>query len=98
LVAGAVTQPWRPVVQFQGLTPAEFMRFATPGFTKIVWAIAARPVTPDVSVLSLETRVLATDPASRRKFRVYWFVVSPGVRLLRRVALTRARRELDRSR
>jgi hypothetical protein len=43
----------------------------------------------------METRVLATDPASRRKFRLYWLVVSPGVRLLRRVALTRARRELE---
>jgi len=97
LVAGAVTQPWRPIVTFQGLPPAEFLSFTTPGFTKIVWAIAARPITPDVSVLSLETRVLATDPASRRKFRLYWLVVSPGVRLLRWVALHRARCELERS-
>jgi hypothetical protein len=94
LVAGAVTQPWRSVVTFQGLPPAAFMRFSTPGFTKIAWALAARPVTPDVSILSLETRVLATDAASRRKFRRYWFVVSPGVRLLRRVALHLTRREL----
>jgi hypothetical protein len=94
LVAGAVTQPWKPVVTFQGLPPAEFMRFSQPGFTKIVWAIAARPVTPDVSVMSMETRVLATDAASRRKFRLYWFFVSPGVRLLRLVALHLARREL----
>lgn len=98
LVAGAVTQPWKPVVTFRGLPPAEFLRFAQPGFTKIVWAIAARPVTPDVSVMSLETRVLATDPASRRKFRLYWCIVSPGVRLLRRVALHLARRELNRAR
>jgi hypothetical protein len=63
LVAGAVTQPWRPVVQFRGLPPAEFKRLSSPGFTKIVWAMAARPVTPEVSVLSIETRVLATDPA-----------------------------------
>jgi hypothetical protein len=98
LVAGAVTHPWRPVVTFQGLPPAEFLSFTTPGFTKIVWAIAARPVTPNVSVLSMETRVLATDPASRRKFRLYWCIVSPGVRLLRRIALNRTRRELERAR
>jgi hypothetical protein len=49
-------------------------------------------------VMSLETRVLATDPASRRKFRLYWCIVSPGVRLLRRVALHLARRELNRAR
>jgi len=42
---------------------AEFVSFSEPGFTKIVWAIAAQPVTPDASLLSLETRVLATDAA-----------------------------------
>ena len=46
--------------------------------------------------MSMETRVLATDAASRRKFRLYWCVVSPGVRLLRLVALRLARRELER--
>jgi hypothetical protein len=60
--------------------------------------MAARPVTPDVSVLSIETQVLATDPASRRKFRLYWCVVSSGVRLLRWAALYRAKRELERVR
>jgi hypothetical protein len=55
--------------------------------------MAVRPVTPEASVLSLETRVLATDPASHRTFRLYWLVVSPGVRLLRWVALHRAKRE-----
>jgi hypothetical protein len=98
LVAGAMTQPCKSVVKFQGLPPAEFLRFSPPDFTKIVWALAARAVTPDVSVLSIETRVLATDPTSRRKFRVYWLVVSPGVRLIRRVALYHARRELERLR
>ena len=95
LVAGAMTQPCKSVVKFQGLPPAEFLRFSPPGFTKSVWALAAPAVTPDVSVLSIETRVLATNPTSRRKFRVYWLVVSPGVRLIRRVALYHARRELE---
>jgi hypothetical protein len=98
LVAGAATQPWKSVVTFHGLPPAEFTRFATPGFTKIVWAMAARPMTPAVSVLSIETRVLATDAASRRTFRLYWLVVSPGVRLLRWAALHRAKRALERAR
>lgn len=98
LVAGAVTQPWKSVVTFQGLPPAEFKRFSTPGFTKIVWAMAARPLTPELSVLSIETRVLATDSAARRKFRRYWVIVSPGVRLLRWAALHQAKRELERAR
>lgn len=85
------------MVQFRGLPPAEFKRLSSPGFTKIVWAMAARPVTPEVSVLSIETRVLATDPASRRKFRLYWLVVNPGVRLLRWAALHWAKREIERA-
>ena len=94
LVAAAVTQPWAANVEFRGLPPEEFMRFAEPGFTKIVWALAARRATGGESILSMETRVLATDPASRRKFRRYWFVVSPGV--ISWVALRAARRELRR--
>ena len=98
LVAGAVTQPWQSVVTFQGLPPAEFKRFSTPGFTKIGWAMVAKPVTPAVSVLSIETRGLAPDPAARRKFRLYWLVVSPGVRLVRWAALHQAKRALERAR
>jgi hypothetical protein len=96
LCTSTAPQPWKAVVRFQGLPPAEFLRFSAPGFTKIVWALAARPITLDVRVLSMETRVLAADPASRRTFRVYWLVVSPGVRLMRLVVLYHARRELER--
>ena len=95
LVAGAVTQPWVAEVKFQGLAPAEFINFSNPGFTKIVFSIAARAVTPRESVLSMETRVLATDPVSRRKFQLYWLVVSTGVRLIRVIALNTARRQLE---
>ena len=39
-------QPCKSVVKFQGaLPPAEFLRFSPPGFTKIVWALAARAAT-----------------------------------------------------
>lgn len=96
LVAGAVTQPWAPVARFQGLPPAEFIGFSNPGFTKIVWAIAARPVMSEVTLLSTETRVLATDEASKRKFRRYWWVFGAGIRLIRRVGLTMAKRQLRR--
>jgi len=96
-VASAATQPWRPVVTCQGLPPTEFIGFSTMGFTQIVWAMAARLVTPEVSVLSIETWVLATDAASCRTFRLYCCVVRPGMRLLRWAALPRAKRALDRA-
>ena len=49
-------------------------------------------------VLSTETRVLTTDAASRRKFRRYWFVFSPGIRLIRHAALNLAKRDLEQPR
>lgn len=96
IVVGAVTQPWAPVVRFRGLPGPDFIEFAEPGFTKIVWSIAARPADAGFSLLSTETRVAATDAASRRRFRRYWFLVNLGVRLIRIAALRLVKRELER--
>ena len=95
LVAGTVTQPWVATVRFRGLTPSEFVAFAEPGFTKIVWNIAASPSNSG-SIISTETRVLATSPGARRRFRNYWRVVSPGVKLIRRIMLSKVRGDLRR--
>ena len=98
LVAGAVTQPWVANVIFRGLPPDEFVGFDEPGYTKIVWNIAARTCKGGGTIASTETRVLATDAESRRRFRRYWFLFCPGIRLIRRVALAQLRRELLRDR
>ena len=95
LVAGTVTQPWRPVVKFKGLPGPEFIAFAEPGFTKIAWNIAVTPAEPGYSLVSTETRVAGTDAGSRRKFLFYWFVFSPGIRLIRRIALRLLKLELE---
>ena len=96
LVAGAVTQPWAVTVIFRSLLPAEFPAFSEPGFTKIVWNIAAQADGAGGTLVSTETRVLATDAESRRRFHRYWFLFSPGIRLIRHIALAQARRELAR--
>ncbi|MGA8073705.1 MAG: hypothetical protein WB995_09510 [Candidatus Acidiferrales bacterium] len=95
LVAGTVTQPWEATVRFRGLSPREFVAFEEPGFTKIVWNIAAREA-DGAAIISTETRVLATSAGARRRFRRYWLVVRPGVKLIRRIALAKVRRELRR--
>jgi hypothetical protein len=96
MVVGAVTQPWAPVVRFRGLPGPEFLAFAEPGFTKIAWSIGARCVEPGVTEIATETRVAATDPGARKRFRRYWFLVSPGVRLIRILSLAIIRRDLER--
>lgn len=65
LVAGAVTQPWAPVVRFQGLPAAEVAGFSTPGFTKIVWSSAA--AAPRAGSHATCARRRGCSPPTRRR-------------------------------
>ena len=94
LAVGSVTKPWEAVVTFRGLPGPELRAFREPGFVKIGWGIAVRPAGPGSSVLGTETRVLATDDRSRRRFQRYWFFFGPFIGLIRRIALRMARKEL----
>jgi hypothetical protein len=96
LVLGAVTRPWEANVVFRGLPPEEFAAFAEPGYAKIAWTLEAEPRGADRSVFRTETRVVTTDPASRRRFRRYWRLVSPGIRLIRYESLRLVRQEAQR--
>ena len=86
-VFGAVTQPWKANVVFRGLPPRDFAGFQDPGYVKIIWSLRADPIDASHSIFRTETRAVATDPAARRKFRLYWSFVSPGVAFIRRMSL-----------
>lgn len=96
VVLGALTQPWKPIVEFRGLPGPEFVAFDQPGYAKIAWNLAVVPRGPGATLVITETRVVMTDPASRRRFGRYWFVFSPFIGLIRRIALARLRRDLER--
>jgi hypothetical protein len=96
LVIGAVTQPWKAEVEFRGLEPEEFAAFNEPGYAKIVWTVAVKPVGEKGSVFRTETRVATTDPDARARFRRYWSVYSPGILLVRYETLRLVRREAER--
>lgn len=96
LVMGAVTQPWQPNVVFRGLAPEEFADFSEPGYAKIVWCLAVRPLGPARCRFRTETRVVTTDPDARSRFRRYWSVVSPGVLLIRYETLRLVKQEAER--
>ena len=96
VVVGAVTQPWLPNVVFRGLAPEEFRAFHEPGYVKIVWTLRADPVGDTESIFRTETRVLTTDPVARAKFRWYWARFSPGIVLIRRVALRLLKTDAER--
>ncbi len=94
IVVGAVTQPWKANVVFRALPPDEFATFNEPEYVKIVWTLRADP-DRDGSIARTETRVCTTDAVARAKFRRYWAFFSPGIVLIRRVALGLAKREAE---
>lgn len=87
VVMGAVTKPWMADVTFRPLRPGEFVPFREPDYVKIVWTLRVDAAGPEESFFRTETRAITTDSAARRKFRRYWALVSPGIILIRWVAL-----------
>jgi hypothetical protein len=68
-------------------TPEDYKRLEAPGFAKAVMSFRVEPRSDGCSFVSTETRVFATDPASCRRFAVYWRVIYPGSALIRRMWL-----------
>lgn len=96
LVMGAVTQPWKANVVFRALPADEFARFSDPDYVKIVWTLRVDPNDDAHSVFRTETRAVATDAVSRRNFRRYWSFLSPGIILIRWMALRPLKAEAER--
>jgi hypothetical protein len=87
IVFGAVTQPWEAEPGFRGIPAADFAAFDEPDYVKIALTLRADPAGNDRAIFRTETRVRTTDEAARRKFRLYWAFVKPGVVLIRRLML-----------
>ena len=96
LAMGAVTQPWVADVVFRGLPPEEFADFDEPNYVKIAWSVGVTPKDDGGSVFRTETRAVATDAASRSRFRRYWTLVSSGIVVIRWEMLRLVKREAER--
>lgn len=96
IILGAVTRPWEADVRFESVPPAEFAAFNGPGYVKIAWTLSAEPIDSGSSMVRTETRVATTDKYARERFRRYWTVVSPGVRLIRVEGLRIVRADAER--
>ena len=98
IVLGGITKPWEPNPTFRLVPPDEFAGFDEPGYVKIVFTLRADGVGPYNSIFRTETRAIATDPISRKKFRRYWTLLSPGIIAIRRFMLPTVKREAERRR
>jgi hypothetical protein len=96
IVMGGVTQPWDPNPVFRALPPDEFAAFDDPGYVKIAWTLRADPAGDGKSLFRTETRAVATDPESRRKFRRYWSFLSAGIIAIRYAMLPAVKTDAER--
>jgi hypothetical protein len=96
IVLGYAGQPWRLAGGTRaGVSSAEdWKEFSAPGYVKAVMNFRAEPAEGG-ALLSTETRVEATDEASRRRFGRYWRVIRPGSGLIRRSWLRAAARHAE---
>jgi hypothetical protein len=92
LVLGVVGRFWRPSGGVREMDPADFDAFAEPGWAKAAFNFRALPDAAGATLLTTETRVMCTDPASRRRFMRYWRVVHPGSAAIRIAWLRAIRR------
>ena len=97
MVLGMVGRPWaRSATPSTPVTPETFRDFAEPGFAKIAASFRVDPYGSGSTILTTETRVVLTDPESRRRFLRYWRVVAPFSNLIRWKALCMLDRRLNR--
>jgi hypothetical protein len=93
IALGLIGQPWKIATgdtrRFH--RPQDFVAFSEPGFVKAAMNFRFER-RGSGTLLTTETRVLATDPKSRGRFRRYWFVIRPGSGLIRRSWLRAAER------
>jgi hypothetical protein len=96
LVLGAVGRFWRPSGGLRRVSAESFAALADPGWAK--GAVNFRAVRDGGrTLLTTETRVLATDEAARRSFRRYWRLISPGMAVIRIAWLRAIKRNAERA-
>jgi hypothetical protein len=94
IVVGAlVAAPagWRPKKTGRP-TPEDFKSLHAPGFALAAMNFHIEQGDSDSCVLTTETRVYATDAATRRRFAAYWRIIYPGSALIRHMWLRAIRK------
>jgi hypothetical protein len=93
IVVGAIGRFWSPL-RNRPHPSADFAGFDTPGYAKAAMNFAVTPER-NGSRITTETRIVGTDPAATRKFRLYWLLIRLGSGAIRRSWLNAIRRRLE---
>ncbi len=98
IVLGVVGRFWRPTGNLAPFRRKIFDGAPPAGFAVAAWNFRVEAAGAGATILRTETRILCGDPASRRKFRIYWLLVRPFSGWIRRRMLCAVRREVGRFR
>jgi hypothetical protein len=97
VVAGIIGQMWKPAGGLaRARDGAEFLSFSLPGYVKVAMSLCLEAHERGTWI-STETRALAMDAASRRRFALYWLVIRGGSGAIRRSWLRAIARRAERS-
>ena len=77
IVLGLVGRFWTPSGYLEKVDAAGFAAFHQPGLAKAAFNIAFTPLSDASSKVTTQTRVYSPDETSRRRFRLYWMLISP---------------------
>lgn len=98
LAFGVIGQPWRlSGGRSAAVIGAEqFVAFATPGYVKVATTFRVEAGEAESCTrLSTETRVWATDEATRVRFALYWLVIRVGSGMIRQEWLRAVKRRAE---
>lgn len=87
---GAVGTFWKPAIVWRDVAQADFRDFAEPGWGKIAANFSVASYGAN-TLLSYECRTVTTDPASRRRFLLYWALIRPVVGHIMRATLAKVK-------
>ena len=96
LVLGVIGQMWKPAGGMVRVDDVAFPSFNRPGYVKVAMNLLLERHERG-TWLSTETRILAADPGSRRRFALYWLVIRGGSGAIRRSWLRAVARRAERS-
>lgn len=96
IVFGAIGQFWKPSGgDIVGLNdPKEFLEFNRPDYAKVVANLSFQPK-GEKTVVSTETRIRLPDEKTRKKFAIYWRIISCGSGLIRIMWLRAIKRKAE---
>lgn len=86
-VLGLVGRFWNYRAEPVLVNPLDFRAFKEKGYAKAVISFSFHRLGRTTTRAETETRVVCTDEASRRRFRIYWFFVAPFSGLIRKEML-----------